>query len=86
VPDQKIVVEWGEPGEASIIEWRFKPLKDGTFVDVRTSNFSGDGDAQVKMAIDVSEGFGIVLCGLKAWLEHGIELRGMHDRWPSDLT
>lgn len=86
VPDKKIVVEWGELGEASTIEWTFKPLKDGTFVDVRASNFSGDGDAQVKMAIDVSEGFGIVLCGVKAWLEHGIRLRGVDDRWPKDLA
>jgi uncharacterized protein YndB with AHSA1/START domain len=86
VPDKKIVVEWGEPGEASTITWTFKPLKDGTFVDIRTANFAGDADAQVKMAIDVSEGFGIVLCGLKAWLEHGIQLRGVDDRWPSDLS
>jgi uncharacterized protein YndB with AHSA1/START domain len=86
VPDEKIVVEWGEPGEASMIEWTFKPLKDGTFVNVRTYGFPGDADAQVKMAVDVSEGFGIVLCGLKAWLEHGIRLRGVDDRWPADLS
>lgn len=85
VPEEKIVVEWGDPGEASTIEWTFKPLEAGTFVGVRAYGFPGDGDAQVKMAIDVSEGFGIVLCGMKAWLEHGIRLRGVDDRWPKGL-
>jgi len=87
VPDEKIVVEWANDVEVSgIIEWTFKPLKDGTFVGVEVRDIPGDGDTQVKMAIDMSEGFGIVLCGAKAWLEHGIQLRGVDDRWPSDLT
>lgn len=85
VRDEKIVVEWGHSKEASTIEWTFRPLKDGTFVGIRAFDFPGDGDAQIKMAIDVAEGFGIVLCGMKAWLEHGIRLRGVDDRWPADL-
>lgn len=85
VPNEKIVIEWGAPGEATTVEWTFKQLKDGTFVNVRTFGFHGDGDAQVKTAVDTTDGFAIVLCGMKAWLEQGVQLGAMGDRWPKDL-
>lgn len=85
IPNEKIVVEWGEPDHASTIEWKFKTLGDGTFVTIRAYGFAGDDDSRVKMAIDSTDGFAIVLCGLKAWLEHGIRLRGVDDRWPQGV-
>lgn len=87
VPDEKLVIDW-DPGtdHASTVEWRFAARGDGaTFVTIRNFNFKGDGDAQVQQAIGSTDGFAIVLCGLKAWLEHGLRLGGINDRWPDGL-
>lgn len=82
VSPEKIVVEWGEPGEAATVTWRFISVPDGTFVDIRVTNLAGDEAAQMKAAIDMTDGFAIVLCGMKAWLEQGVRLNAVADRWP----
>lgn len=81
-PDRRIVVEWsGE--EATTVEWRFTPHGDGaTFVAITNAGFRGDGDAIVRRAIEATEGFSLVLAGLKAWLEQGIALNLTGDRHP----
>jgi hypothetical protein len=48
--------------------------------------FSGDGDEIVKNAMDSMGGFTIVLCGLKALLEHNIILNLVADRSPEGLV
>jgi len=39
----------------------------------------------VKQAIDSSQGFALVLAGLKALLEHGIRLNLVSDRFPKGI-
>lgn len=81
--NRRIVIEWGGPGEESTVEWTFTERPEGsTFVVVKNSGFRGDGDAIVAQALDSTGGFALVLAGAKAWLEHGIELRLVHDRHP----
>ena len=43
-------------------------------MSITNSGFTGIRDEVVKKALDSTEGFTFVLAGLKAWLEHGIEL------------
>jgi len=83
---ERIELSWSAYGAPTIIEWRFTPLADGTtFVSVANSGFSGSDSEKVKTALDATEGFAFVLAGAKAWLEHGIALNLVRDRFPQGL-
>lgn len=81
--DRRILMDWGDPGEMSTVEWLFEERADGsTFVSIENWGFAGDADAKAAQAIDSAGGFALVLAGAKAWLEHGIELGLVPDRHP----
>jgi len=81
--NKRIRVEWSAYDSPTEIEWIFTSLPDDTtFVSVTNRGFTGDGDQVVKHAIDSTEGFAFVLSGAKAWLEHGIALNLVRDRFP----
>jgi uncharacterized protein YndB with AHSA1/START domain len=85
-PNRRILIEWSAHDAPTTVEWTFTPRADATtFVSVTNAGFSGDGDEIVKAAIDSTEGFALVLCGLKALLEHGIALNLVADRFPDGL-
>ncbi len=81
--NKRIHIEWATSGAPTMVEWHFTPRPDNTtFVSVTNSGFSGDGDAMVQQAIGSTEGFTLVLAGLKAFLEHDIILNLVADRFP----
>ena len=85
-PNQRIVIAW--PGYTSLttVEWMFAPQGDGTtFVRITESGFTGDGDELVKQVTDSTQGFTLVLAGLKAFLEHNIQLNLVADRYPKGI-
>jgi uncharacterized protein YndB with AHSA1/START domain len=85
-PNQRIVIAW--PGYTSLttVEWTFEPQEDGTtFVRITESGFTGDGDELVKQIADSTQGFTLVLAGLKAFLEHNIQLNLVADRYPKGI-
>ena len=85
--NKRIVVEWDAYGDPSTIEWLFTARPDNTtFVSITNSEFGGTRDEIVKKALDSTEGFTFVLAGLKAWLEHGIELNLVRDRFPDGAS
>jgi hypothetical protein len=66
------------------VEWQFDSRPDGTtFVTITEAGFSGDGDEVCQQAMSSTQGFTIVLAGLKALLEHGVELNLVPDRFPA---
>ena len=95
VPDETIVLKWdaseGEPhnvegAETAVAPYKtmvtmtFKPVDDGqrTLVEIKE-----EGWHENQGALDASygncQGWSQMLCALKAWLEHGINLReGMY--------
>ncbi len=85
-PNRRILVEWpGDAGPAEI-EWTFDTRPDGTtFVSIANSGFGGEADAMVEQAIGATEGFALVLAGLKALLEQDIRLNLVPDRHPDGL-
>ena len=85
-PDRRILIEWGGEDGRSTVEWRFRTIEGGTFVDITNSGFEGSGDEQVKQATDSTQGFTFVLAGLKALLEHDVELNLVPDRFPKGLA
>ena len=84
--NKKIVIEWGSAEEATIVEWVFKSLDKGTFVSIVNSGFQGDTDKLIAQVRDSTEGFTLVLAGLKALLEHNIRLNLVGDRFPEGLS
>jgi len=85
-PNKRIVIEWTGHGSPTIVEWVFHSLDDGTtFVSIMNAGFTGDGDQLVKQATDSTEGFSLVLAGLKAILEHNIRLNLVADRFPKGI-
>jgi uncharacterized protein YndB with AHSA1/START domain len=84
--DERILIDWGQADELTTVEFRFIPYgSDATFVQVTESGLRGNGDALVARAAGATGGFTIMLCALKALLEHGVVLSAVGDRFPKDL-
>ena len=84
--NRRIVIEWPGYSGPTTVEWRFTPLNDGqTFVSVTESGFTGTGDQLVKYVADSTQGFTLMLAGLKAFLEYGVRLQLVGDRYPKGL-
>ena len=86
-PNKRILIEWGNYGSTSAVEWVFTPYENNsTYVTITNSGFEGEGDKVVRDALDSKGGFTWVLAGLKALLEHDLELNAIADAFPKGLT
>jgi uncharacterized protein YndB with AHSA1/START domain len=77
----RIVYDWSFP-DSTRVEWRFSPRRGATMVSVTETIRTGDSEAMAARALDLSQGYAIVLCAAKAWLEHGVELNAVADKSP----
>jgi uncharacterized protein YndB with AHSA1/START domain len=85
-PNKRIVIEWPGYSGLTTVEWKFTSQKDNsTFVTITESGFTGDGDELVKQVADSTQGFSLVLAGLKALLEHNVQLNLVADRYPQGV-
>ena len=81
--NKRILLDWGNSGEMTTVEWIFTPYENGaTYVTITNSGFQGDGDKIIRDALDSKGGFTWVLAGLKALLEQNIELNAIADAFP----
>lgn len=81
--DKRILIEWPYGDSSTRVEWIFTPkVNNTTFVSITHSGFTGDSDAIIKSALGSTGGFTLVLAGLKALLEHNIQLNLVADRFP----
>jgi uncharacterized protein YndB with AHSA1/START domain len=86
-PHRRILIEWPGYSGPTTVEWRFAGQDDGTtFVSVTETGFTGTGDELVKYVADSTQGFTLMLAGLKALLEHGIQLNLTADRYPKNIA
>lgn len=84
--NESIVVQWGDDEKAKA-EWEFNDLSESkTFVTITYNGIQGDLEELTAQIRDVTEGFTLVLAGLKAYLEHNIQLNLVADRFPLELT
>jgi uncharacterized protein YndB with AHSA1/START domain len=84
--NKRILIEWNAPDNPTSVEWTFEPRgAERTFVTVENWGFRGEPDAIVAAAINSMGGFSLLLAGLKAFLEHGIELNLVADHDPDAL-
>jgi uncharacterized protein YndB with AHSA1/START domain len=84
-PNKRILIEWMAFGAPTTVEWVFTSRPDDTtFVRITNSGFQGTADEIAEQAIGSTEGFTFVLAGLKALLEHNLNLNLIADRFPSE--
>jgi len=80
IPNQLIKTEWGDP--AVNVDYEFKEMEKGTLVVIKSYGFSQTGDELLRSVNDNTGGFTTVLDGCKAYLEHGIKLNLIEDKFP----
>lgn len=84
--NKRIVIEWPGSSGPTTVEWTFAPQEDGTtFVSITEKGFTGSGDDLVKQVTNSTQGFTLVLAGLKALLEHNVRLNLIADRYPKGI-
>lgn len=85
--NKRIVIQWGNDGATSIVEWQFESRSDdSTFVTVRNSDFQGFSGDLAPVAIDSMGGFSLVLANAKALLEHDLQLNLIFDKAPDAIA
>lgn len=81
IVNKLISTEWGTP--VTTIDYEFTSLTDSTtYVVIKNYGFNLTGNALIKKLMDSTGGFTTVLDGLKAYLEHGIQLNLVADKFP----
>jgi uncharacterized protein YndB with AHSA1/START domain len=84
--NKRIVIEWPGHSSPTTVEWIFAPQEEGTtFVSITEEGFTGNADELVKQVTDSTQGFSLVLAGLKALLEHNVRLNLVADRYPKGI-
>lgn len=85
VENKIITIEWGQP--ATTVDFEFKALTDNTtYVTIKNFAFNQTGDELLDVIKDSTGGFTTVLDGLKAFMEHNINLNLIADKFPKEVT
>lgn len=80
IPNERILTEWGNP--ATVVDYEFRSLTaDTTFVVIKNYGFKETGRELIQAINDNAGGFTTVLDGLKAYMEHGIKLNLIADKF-----
>jgi uncharacterized protein YndB with AHSA1/START domain len=82
--NRKILIEWGEPGRP--VEFNFKEVgSNAVYVSISECGFNKTGGELLEAVKDSTGGFTTLLDGLKAFLEYGINLNLIADKFPKEL-
>lgn len=85
VQDKSITIEWGDP--ATTITFELIALSDqSTYVIIKNFGFNKTGDELIEAIKDNTGGFTTVLDGLKAYLEHNLQLNLIADKFPKEIS
>ena len=83
--DKRISTEWGDP--ATKVDYEFTALtEDTTYVIIKNYGFKETGNELIQVIKDSTGGFTTVLDGLKAYLEHHINLNLIGDKFPKEVS
>ena len=80
IQDKLILTNWGKP--VTTVEYEFTEMDEGTYVVIKNYGFDLTGDELIAAIKDNTGGFTTVLDGAKSWLEHGIRLNLILDKFP----
>lgn len=81
VSNERISIEWDDP--ATTVDFEFSELSgETTYVTIKHYGFRQTGNDLIEVIKNNTGGFTTVLDGLKAYLEFGIELNLVRDKFP----
>lgn len=81
IQNKLISIEWDEP--ITTVDFEFTAVTDeSTYVVIKNYGFKQTGNALIEAIKNNTGGFTTVLDGLKAYLEHGIQLNLVGDKFP----
>ncbi len=84
--NRRILIHWPGEGGPTRVEWTFTSRPDNTtFVTIENSGFRGTSAEVLAQVVGATEGFALVLAGAKAFLEQGLILDFVADRFPDGL-
>lgn len=84
IPDQLITISWGQPDGK--VDFKLRELKEGTYVEIVCYDFPQSDDELIDTIKDNIGGFTTVLDGAKAWLEYGVNLNLIKDKFPKEVS
>ena len=84
-PSHRIEMDWNGYSGPTTVTWTLQRLPAGTFIEVTEKGWTGTGDELIKFVRDSTGGFTWTLAGMKAYLEHGIRLNLVADRYPGGI-
>jgi len=85
VPNKMISTEWGDP--STTVDYEFTALTETTtYVVIKNYGFRQTGNELIQAIKDNTGGFTTVLDGLKAYLEHDIQLNLVRDKFPKEVS
>lgn len=85
IEDRLIQIQWGDP--STRIQFEFREISGlGTYVEITNTGFQQQNVELWEAINDNTGGFTTVLDGAKAYLEHGIELNLIADKFPPQVT
>ncbi|EOR09261.1 MULTISPECIES: SRPBCC family protein [Acinetobacter] len=81
IANELIQIQWGEL--SSTVDFIFEAINDDqTYLRIQNYNIPLQGDELIAFIIDNTGGFTTVVDSLKAYLEHGIQLNLVQDKFP----
>lgn len=84
VENKKISIEWDKP--STNVDFEFETLSENqTYVTIKHYGFNNTGEKLIESIKDNTGGFTTVLDGLKAYLEHNINLNLIADKYPNKI-
>jgi len=87
IPNELIKMKWKGGGSETIVEFQFTSISPSvTYLSIKHYGFIEKGDELQKAVIDSTGGFTMVLAGCKAWLEQGININLIVDKYPKDVA
>ena len=85
IPNKLISTEWGDP--ATSVDYEFTTItNETTYVVIKNYGFKEKGNDLIQVIKDTTGGFTTVLDGLKAYLEHNINLNLIADKFPKEVS
>ena len=85
VENKLISFDWGEPKESVDFSFTSSAENNSTYVVVKNYGFQQTGDELISKLIDTTGGFTTVLDGAKCWLEQGVNLNLIKDKFPKEF-
>lgn len=87
IPDRLISFVWPGPGRDSTVDITFEPKgPEATYVSIAEKGWDPGDKKLVEYLTGQTEGWTLVLAGMKAYLEHGLRLHLVEDKYPDGVV